>query len=260
MKLFLILLLSPCGLFGLIPLHGQSLNLQAPHATFDFVDQKNGIGNSCGPAALLNAFGSGSSQWQAAYHKVPGQSDRARIASVIKSWGQAPSETLPNRTRWQRKGGINFTDLAIVANEMRQLQWNLPKIKSELFFAGSEKNSQKVLQQAHKHLRKSLQKGLPPILSVRRFVLRDNQWQSVHGHFVVLTALPNKLAKGSSSFPIEFLDSSGAISHRGEVRMADHSVSLPCLVLDCPASAIGKAQLRKNEAHALGMSGAIGAW
>lgn len=254
MKLLFLLLL------GLSPLSGQVLNLKAPHSAFDFVDQKNGVGNSCGPASLLNAFGSGDEKWRAAFSKLPGTSDRARIASVIKSWGQVPSETLPNRNRWQHKGGVNFTDLAIMAEEMRKLEWSLPKIRSELFFASPGRESQRQLAIAHQLLRKSMQKGLPPIISVRRFVLRNNQWQSVHGHFVVLTALPEKLPRGSSSFPVEFVDSTGAKTYRGAIRVSDSETSLPCLVLDCPSSSIGKAQLKAGEQSALGFSGAIGTW
>ena len=256
MKLLLLLILS----LGLSPVWSQELSLQAPNSTFPYVDQKNGIGNSCGPTALLNAFGSGDKNWHSCYQKIPGTSDRARIASVIKSWGQKPSETLPNKNRWQIKGGVNFSDLAVMAEEMRKLHWNLPKIKSELFFTPPGNESKRQLNSAHKRLRKSLKKGFPPILSIRRFAYRDGQWQSVHGHFVVLTALPDKIARDSRSFPVEFVDSTDAKRYRGVMTAADESSPLPCLVLDCSASAIGKNYIRSDEKHTLGFAGAIGAW
>ncbi|MGJ8723539.1 MAG: hypothetical protein ACSHYB_03190 [Roseibacillus sp.] len=255
MKHFLFLLI-----FGLLPLAAQELELKAANRSFDFVDQKNGIGNSCGPASLLNAFGSGEDSWQRAYLKVPGTSDRARIASVIKSWGQAPSTNLPNRLRWQLKGGINFADLAVIAEEMRKLDWKLPKVKSELFFATPGKDSNRQLQTAHKRLRKSFQKGLPPILSIRRFVLRNGQWQSMQGHFVLLTAMPERLTPGTSSFPVEFVDPFGAKTYRGTINAADENKALPCLILICPSNPVGKSAVRAGEATALGFSGAIGAW
>ena len=255
MKLFLLSLV-----LGLLPLTAQELNLRAANSTFDFVDQKNGIGNSCGPASLLNAFGSAKPSWQKIYLKVPGSNDRVRIASVITSWGQKPSTNLPNRMRWQIKGGINFADLALVADEMRQLQWSLPKVKSELFFANPGKDSTRQLKTAHKRLKKSLQKGLPPILSVRRFVFRNGQWQSIQGHFVVLTAMPERLASGSTSFPIEFNDPSGAKSYRGFITASSPEAAVPCLILSCPDSPVGKSLVRSGEATALGLSGALGAW
>ncbi len=244
----------------LLPLSGQELDLRAHNTSFPFVDQKKGIGNSCGPACLLNAFGSGSQPWQEASARIPGNSDRARIASVIKSFGQSPSQTLPNRNRWELKGGVNFTDLATMADEMRQLKWGLPRMKSQLYFAQGNKESSRQLALAHKHLRQSLQKGFPPILSVRRFVRRNQQWQSVHGHFVVLTALPEKVAKGSASFPVQFVDPSGARTFQGTIQIADPAAPLPCLVLDSPNNSMGKKSVRKGEANAIGLSGAIGAW
>ena len=255
MKYFLLSLI-----LGLLPLSAQELNLQAPNRAFDFVDQKNGIGNSCGPASLLNAFGSGKPSWQNAFYKLHGTSDRARIASVIKSWGQVPSSNLPNRNRWELKGGINFADLALVAEDMRKLDWKLPKVKSEFFFAAPGKESTRQLQTAHKRLKKSFKKGLPPILSVRRFVFRNGQWQSIQGHFVVLTAMPDRLASGSTSFPVEFVDPSGAKTYRATVTAADQQNTVPCLILNCPNSPVGKSLVRAGEPTTLGFSGAIGAW
>lgn len=247
-------------LLCLMPLCGQVLDLTAANDDFTFVDQKNGVGNSCGPASLLNAFGSGTDKWQQAYLKIPGSSDRARIASVIKSWGLAPSTTLANRARWQHRGGVNFEDLAVMAEEMRKIQWTLPKVKSELFFATPGKESVNQLGQAHKRLSKSFQKGMPPILSVRRFVLRKGHWQGVQGHFVVLTAMPSQLDRGSTSFPVHFVDPLGAKTFSGTITIANSETSLPCLVLNCPASTIGKSAIQGGEQHALGLAGAIGAW
>lgn len=254
------ILLTLIASLVLVPLRAQELALHATNHTFAFIDQKNGIGNSCGPASLLNAFGSGAPKWQQAYKKIPGTSDRARIASVIKSFGQAPSANLPNRSRWQINGGVNFADLAAMVAEMRNLDWTLPKTKSELFFAAPGKASHRQLGIAHKRLQKSFQKGLPPILSVRRFVLRNGQWQSVHGHFVVLTAMSDQVHRESTSFSVEFVDPSGAKTYRGTISSSNDTSSLPCLILNCPTNSIGKSQVRSGETHALGFSGAIGAW
>ena len=247
-------------LLGLFPLTAQELNLRAANGSFDFVDQNNGIGNSCGPASLLNAFGSAEPNWQQAYLKIPGTSDRARIASVIKSWGQEPSGTLPNRHRWAIKGGINFSDLTLVADEMRKLVSRLPQIRSELFFATPGKESDRQLKTAHKRLKKSFKKGFPPILSVRRFVFRNEQWQGIEGHFVVLTAMPDRLARGSTSFPVEFVDPTGAKTYRGVIMASGPESAVPCLILHCPDSPVGKPLVRSGEATALGFTGAIGAW
>lgn len=239
---------------------GQALNLRVPNAAFDFVDQGNGIGNSCGPACLLNAFGAGEKPYQECFAKLPGASDRARIASVIKSWGQEPSQSIPGRPRWELHGGVNFQDLVLMAAGMSELNWSARKPRGELFFAAPGRDSQGMLATAHKHFAKSLKKGLPPILSVRRFVHRGGQWQSVHGHFVVLTAMPEKLPRGSAAFPIQFCDPQGAKQLGGTVTISQNKEGLPCLTLLSLTSKIGSSQVRGGEPSALGLAGAIGVW
>ena len=147
-----------------------------------------------------------------------------------------------------------------MADEMRRLQWSLPKVKSELFFSKAGKDSQRQLKTAHKHLKKSFSKGMPPILSVRRFVLRDGHWQSIHGHFVVLTAMPERLGKGAKQFSIQFVDPIGAKPYLASITMVEKEGALPCLTILCPSSSVGKSQFKGSEAHALGLAGAIGAW
>ena len=240
-----------------LPLCAQDLSLRAPNEDFKFVDQRNGPVNSCGPASLLNAFGAGSDKWQKAYAKIPGTNDRSRISAIIKSWGLAPSAKLPDHKKWSPKSGCNFVDLTTMAEEFRKLQWNLPKLKSELYFASSEAESQAHLKLAHKRLSKSLKKGFPPILSIRRFVYRNDQWQSIHGHFVVLTAMPSKLTDGSNQFAIEFNDPAGAKVYQGQISA---SQSIPSLILQCPTNTIGKNLVRKGEKQALAFTGAIGVW
>lgn len=245
-------------LFCVLNLHAQELDLTAANSTFDFVDQTNGIGNSCGPACLLNSFGSGTEHWQSCFAKIPGTNDRARIASVIKSWGQEPSVNIPNRKRWEIRGGVNFNDLSLMALEMSKLNWSLAQPKSELFFTGSPAESQKMLKRAHKRLKKSFKKGFPATLSVRRFVLRDNQWQSVQGHFVVITAMPSQLPRNSSSFPISFIDPHGAKKIDAQVTLGQGN--FPCLTLLAPKSNIGTTSVKPGETTALGLAGAIGVW
>ena len=248
-------------LFFALNLQAQELDLVAANQSFTFVDQTNGIGNSCGPACLLNSFGSGSTPWQSCFAKIPGTNDRARIASVIKSWGQQPSANIHNRKRWEHRGGVNFNDLSLMAIEISQLNWSRAQPKNEFFFANSPKESQKALRLAHKRLSKSFKKGFPSILSVRRFVVRNEQWQSVQGHFVVIVAMPSKLPRNSTSFPITFIDPYGAKRMNGTVSIAQGtSDKLPCLTLVSPNSKIGKSSIRPGETTALGLAGAIGIW
>jgi hypothetical protein len=240
---------------------GQALDLTVPNPGFSFIDQSKGAGNACGPASLLNSFGSGGAQYRTVYKRVPGTSDRARIASVIKSWGLKPSLKFPDRKRWQNRRGINFADLREMSREMAALQWNASKPEGELFFLQHNSRDQKLLQSAHQRLAKSLRAGFPPILSVRRFTFRQGYWQSVHGHFVTLTAMPSKLPRKGRSFPIRLLDPIGAKERTATITLPKkESAAFPCFILKAPGNKIGTRDVKNGEANHLALAGAIGVW
>ncbi len=246
-------------LFGSL-LSAQELDLRAPNAHFDFVDQTQAVRHSCGPASLINSFGSGSPEWQKVLGKIPAGNDQFRIGTVIKTWGLKPSTTSKDQKRWQLRRGVNFIDLVQIANEMKGRNWKLPAIESEFFFTNSPADAERQLRLAHKRFKKSLKKGLPPIISIRRFVLREKQWQSVHGHFVVLNALPSRLPRGAKSFPIHFIDPIEAKRYEAEVTILPGEQLLPCLFLDCGENKVGRKHVQKNEKNVLGLAGAIGIW
>ncbi|MDP0489864.1 MAG: hypothetical protein Q7Q71_02290 [Verrucomicrobiota bacterium JB023] len=242
-----------------LPLCGQRLDLVAPHPQFAWVNQENGPGNSCGPASLLNAFGSGSQRWQGVYQRVPGTIDQGRLNSVIKIWALRDSLHLPGRKRWQDRRGISLNDLTDIANEMASLE-RTPALKSELLFTTSSRPREKTLRHAHKRMAKSLKNGLPPILSVRRFVYRDGQWQGIQGHFVTLIALPARLPRGATSLPLRYLDPVGGRVLDAQLILTDTSPSAPCLILRAPGTSAGKHLVRGNEPSHLGLAAILGCY
>jgi hypothetical protein len=244
-----------------LSLAGQRLDLTIEASNFSFIDQSQGAGNACGPASLLNSFGSGSEQFRKVYEHVPGTNDRARIASVIKSWGLKPSVKFPERNRWQNRRGISFTDLQAMSREMSDLRWDAPKPKGELFFLQQNSRDHKLLRTTHQRLAKSLRAGFPPILSVRRFVYRQGYWQSVHGHFVTLTAMPSKLPRNNRTFTIRFLDPLGAKPMTALIALpGPNEKGFPCFLVEAPGNKIGTRDVKNREQHHLALAGAIGVW
>ncbi len=253
-----------CALIALPFLITSSLSGEwlLPHnSDFEFVNQRKAVRNSCGPASLLNAFGSGSEAYHQAYLQIPGTTDNARVASVIKSFGFSPSSNLASRKRWTEDSGVNFPDLALMAQEMAQLAPSTSRIRSELHFFSTTRQQAKALSTVHKQLSKSMKRGLPPILSIRRFTWQNQTWQSVYGHFVVLVAIPEKFPRKATSFPVAFLDSEGSKVYQAEITLASPTDSaLPCLQLSCPSNKIGQAFVPSGNVHTLGLTGVIGTW
>lgn len=219
----------------------------APNPAAQPVSQLVVSGNACGPASLLNAFAHGDSNWQRAVAATAGQSDRQRLVDLIRRHGLKPSVSLRDNRRWQPRRGTNLEDLLAMANEMAAQQ-ALPTLRSKIY-PGEAATPAAALRACHADLRRSLARGLPPVVQLRSQVRSEVRsearsearsevrraagappaWQTLGVHFVVVTGVPERLDPGATSFEIEFLDPWGA--RRGRAR-----VSVP---EDAQAAALG---------------------
>jgi hypothetical protein len=241
---------------------------EAPHPTATPADQLAVAGNACGPAALLNAFRFGSESWQRASSALPGESDAQRIRAIIQGPGMRPSAHIKGRARWSKKG-VNIADLTDIANELTRGHY-LPQLSQEILFTTDRETPEKLLRRAHRILATSLEKGLPPILSLRRYTRRVQngtpQWIVLDAHFVTLTRLPRKLGKNDRSFPVSYIDPWGGKSCQGTIALpespvlADHAAASPCLVAHFPQASVGKKLARPGETSALTLAAALGRW
>ncbi len=236
----------------------------APHEGAAPVDQLRLSGNACGPAALLTSFRCGSPAWQRAAAILPGTSDREQLALWIRRHGRQPSATLKGRKRWT-SAGINVEDLIIATNETTRPLY-LPAVAGDDLFLHRGEKPEALLRRVRDRLDRSLAKGIPPLLSVRRFVLRDGVWTPLEGHFITITAVPRRLARGERSFPIRYLDPWGGKRAEGRIALpprpllAPAAQPAPCLEATLPAANIGKSQVRRGESIALVPAALIGRW
>ncbi len=125
---------------------------------------------------------------------------------------------------------------------------------------------QTLLRRVHQKLETSLTKGLPLLLSLRRYVLRRNEWVVLDAHFVTLITMPRKLEKGARSFPVTYIDPWGGKIATGNIAIPERPVlsagaaESPCLEAAFPEAAVGKKLLRSGEQSSLTLSAALGRW
>lgn len=237
---------------------------KAPNAGAAPVNQLSVSGNACGPAALLASFRFGNESWQAAARSLPGTTDKEQLTQWIKRHGLRPSATLKGRMRWSN-GGINVEDLVVAANEMNRSLY-LPTLAIDDLFRRKGETPLHLLKRTREHLDRSLTRGFPPVLSLKRFVLRNGVWTPVQGHFVTVTAVPAKLAKGESGIRISYVDPWGGRRCEGVLKMADRAIlaadagSSPCLIAEVPASNIGKKDVKRGETSVVVPAAVIGRW
>ena len=225
-------------------------------------------GNACGPTALLNAFRFGNSDWQRVAESINGNTDKEKIYRIIREVGMRPSAHFKNRPRWSRNG-VNLADLCDIGNEVARGKY-LPLINQEVLFRKPNENQENLLKRIHQRLETSLNKGLPPIISLRRYALRNTSgkmaWVILDAHFVTLTAIPRTLGKNEKSFAVTYIDPWGgkirygtiAIAERGI--LADDSQSSPCLEAVFPQAIVGKSLVKPGEFHALTIAATLGRW
>jgi len=237
---------------------------EAPNPGAAPVNQLAISGNACGPAALLASFRFGNESWQAAARSLPGNNDKEQLTQWIKRHGLRPSATLKGRMRWNN-GGINVEDLVVAANEMNRSLY-LPTLAIDDLFRRKGEQQQHLLKRTHEHLNRSLTRGFPPVLSLKRFVLRQGVWTPVQGHFVTVTGVSAKLAKGETGIRISYIDPWGGKHCDGVLKMADRAVlaaeakSSPCLIADVPAANVGKKDVKRGEVSLVVPAAVIGRW
>ncbi len=230
------------------------------------VNQLTVAGNACGPAALLNAYQSGSPQWNSVTGILKGETDRGRLNTIIRSWGLLPSATLPGRKRWTT-AGVNADDLCSIANEINDLA-HLPELRLEVFMAQPGESPRQLLVRAHHRLGKSLAAGFPPVASVRRLALRGTppEWTGVQGHFVTITGVQGKLPRGATEFQVSYIDPWGGRQARGVVRNAVRAFGRgdgtppPCLETVFPETKAGMEHIRASEPSELILATGMGRW
>jgi len=259
-----ILLLLACGV-----VHAEPCWLDAPNHKAAPVDQLLVGANACGPAAMMNSFHAGTEKWRRVFRVMGGGNDKERMAWMIRHVGMKSSNHLFARPRWSGRG-VGVEDLRDMANELLEKAY-LPSLKADILFLDRGETAERLLQRAHKRMRKSLAAGFPPVMSVRRYALRKDsgkksQWTVIEGHFVTLTRMPCKLQRGERSFAVDYLDPwrgrhcHDVIGIPKREFMVDSSGGAACLEADFPSAMIGKNRVRHGEPTMVAVVAVIGGW
>lgn len=243
--------------------------LAAPNPDAQPVNQLNVSGNACGPASLLNALRGGSEPWRRAADAVDGDSDREQMLTIIRRYGMKQTRHGGTRARWSRRG-VHVADLADIANDTCAGHY-LPAVQHEVFIKTPAESPERLLGRIHSRLRHSLERGLPPILSIRRHALRHTDgtspaWLPVDAHFVTITGMDRRLPSGARSFKIQCIDPwrgkrlDGRIGIPQDAVFADAEGRPSCLEAVIPGVASGERSAKRGERSVVVASAAIGRW
>ncbi len=242
---------------------------EAPNSQASPANQLVVAGNACGPTALLNAFRFGSPAWQSACTAIAGTNDKELICTIIRESGMRPSASIKGRPRWS-KNGVNLVDLCDIGNELTRGHF-LPLLSHEVLFTKPGESQNELLTRVHQRFETSLEKGLPPIISLRRYVHRSQkgkapEWIVLDAHFVTITSVPRKLETRAASFPVTYADPwggkicHGLISIPTQNVLANVTADSPCLQAIFPQASVGKKLIRPSESSVLTAVAVLGRW
>jgi hypothetical protein len=142
----------------------------------------------------------------------------------------------------------------------------LPALAQDGLFLRRGERPETLLRRTHQRLEASLKKGIPPLLSLRRFVRRDGRWIPLQGHFVTVTAVPHRLLRKQGEFAFTYLDPWGGKHGEGVLRipaealLTESGPPAPCLEAGVPAANIAKKEVRRGERTAVVPAAVIGRW
>ena len=198
----------------------------APNASAQSVNQLAIAGNACGPAAALNALRFGAPDYQTAAKAIPGDSDRSQLRYIILKHGGTWSRHVPKRYRWSRRG-INAADLADVTNELIRAS-KAPAVKLSI------PNGINAFEHSYDQLARSLRRGFPPIVGLRRY----DGINAIDSHFITVLQVPDQLGKNAEAYAIRYIDPMGGRSHDGTIRVKQGKLHAQ-LIADTPRTPVG---------------------
>lgn len=170
---------------------------------------------ACGPAAMLNVLRQGTPKMQAAYASLVGADERRRLRFVIDRYFNNKVSMVFPRAKRLGHHGVFPLDLKNACNDL--LKENGIEALSRLDLSRKEGEADRdFLQRVHGELKRSLRRGVPPIIQLRSYAaLRDKQgdamvmWQAANNHFVVVTRVPSELRAQDDGFAMDLIDPNG---------------------------------------------------
>lgn len=175
--------------------------------------------NACAPSALINSLKFGNDGLRTAYRGLLGGNDSTRLVYLVdRYFRNRPSTVVRGQKRWGFHG-VYAADLTESFREILE-EVNLPACSADYLDRIEGETDRQQLARIHRWMAESLEKGFPPVMSLRSFMVKtrpehgdDPRWEPGFHHFVVVQSVPRNLPLRAAGMEVRVIDPhSGQIS------------------------------------------------
>ncbi len=166
---------------------------------------------ACGPCAFVNMLSQGKPELRTVLNELAGESLVEKVEKLIATVGKKPSISYPGKTLFVEKEGMSCTDLGVFSNLILKEHTKV-ELASGFLDRGNAETLDAHLHRVHATFRKSLDQGVPLILSFRSFAPQWNEkeekylWTGLSGHFVTVVEVQEDLRENEKGFSFQFID------------------------------------------------------
>lgn len=226
------------------------------------VDQLVVSGNACGPAAVMNSMRYGRGKWHDMEGLLAGKDDREKIKGIIEKYGMRRSKHLPDRARWTKRG-VGVVDLLDMINEMSAERMG-PRFGVEMMYLADRESPEAMLKRARVKVQASLKRGVPPVVSLNRYVRRVSSsgletWVMESAHFISLVACEER----EQGLLVHYLDPWKGRDAYGQLVLPMRGMKDPqgrVVHLEGKLDGLSMGQVGKGQQSYVAVVGLIGVW
>ena len=214
--------------------------------------------NACGPCATVNALLRAKAPWRNALKSLEGETPLNKAQDLVRRFSRSPSDAYAGEMAYDSKRGITWRDLTICFNALLS-EHQAPPLKGDYLDRQSDESLEDHLRRVHGILATSIRKGMPVITSVRSFAPEpreggDHAWKGLDGHYIVVTAVQDRIDDGEKGFRFTYADSfTGKREHgyanfdearnftaaKGDAKIWEWRTDRPFLVVTAPSLRLG---------------------
>jgi hypothetical protein len=178
---------------------------------------RQGDTEGCGPVSLLNLLKLGPEPYRKAFAAISGGDDAQALPRLVERFCSPTGAD--GKVRYSHERGINDPNLSRLCAAVAA-EYKLPAIDT-LYTnrKAGEKNADFAVR-VNRALVGSLTSGVPAVMSIDSYGVRDGKWRKLTGHYMLITGVQRIGKANPESFVIEFVNPAGG-EHRQALVYAD---------------------------------------